>query len=193
MRLRITIRAVMALVLLVAVGVAALRYANDLWASLALTGVLLVVAVAALGAAFGRGSRRAWWGGFAALGFGYLSLSFGPWFSSAIRPQLATTWLLTYAEPRLCRTPATGGWITPIVPYVFSSGSYGSVNPNQPFGMSGFIPSGGTDVFGQVPPATPFERVGHSIFSLLAGWLGGIAAMVFAARGRHGDSSGRAS
>ncbi len=61
---RISIRTLMAFVLVSAVGLAALRNANELWA-----GMMLLVAMAALGGAvlgliLMRGRERAWWLGF---------------------------------------------------------------------------------------------------------------------------------
>jgi hypothetical protein len=99
MRFRTSIRGVMAVVLLFAVGVAALREADDLWASALFSLTLGILGVAALGAAFRRGRSRASYAGAAAFGWAYMALCFGPWATDAIRPHLATTRLLDYAAP----------------------------------------------------------------------------------------------
>jgi hypothetical protein len=64
--------------LVVAVGVAALRFASELWA-----GVLLMLTLGVLGAAVlafheRSGASRAWWRGFALFGWGYVVLAMGP-------------------------------------------------------------------------------------------------------------------
>jgi hypothetical protein len=81
----------MGLVVVVAVGVAALRFASGLWA-----GVLLLLTLGVLGAAVlafheRTGAKRAWWRGFALFGWGDLVLAMGPWASEAVAPHLPTT------------------------------------------------------------------------------------------------------
>src|SRR4051794_19378670 len=93
---RLSIAALMGLILFVAVAIATLRNADELWTSILLSLALLNFGVAALGAAFRRGRSRAFSAGAAFFGFGYLGLAFGP-----ISPQLASTKLLDYAYPRI--------------------------------------------------------------------------------------------
>jgi hypothetical protein len=88
---RFTIAGLMGLVVVVAVGVAALRFASELWA-----GILLMLTLGTLGAAVlalheRTGAKRAWWRGFALFGWGYLVLAMGPWVAEAIAPKLPTT------------------------------------------------------------------------------------------------------
>ena len=61
---RISIRTLMALVLVSAIGLAALRNASELWAGMMLRLALAAVGVAILGVALMRGRERAWWLGF---------------------------------------------------------------------------------------------------------------------------------
>src|SRR4051812_43582759 len=104
MRPRISIAWGLAAIGFCGVAFAALRSPSYLWASLLFSATLLVLGVAALGATFSCGSRRAFWVGFLAFGSGYLALCYGPWAATVVRPQLATTHLLDYAARRLVRT-----------------------------------------------------------------------------------------
>src|ERR1035441_7935872 len=95
---RISIRSLMALVLVSAVGLAALRNAGDLWAGMLLLGTLAAVGVAVMGAIILRGRERYWWLGFALFSGGYLALALGP-----LQRQLSTTHLLAYIHAKVSR------------------------------------------------------------------------------------------
>jgi hypothetical protein len=104
-RVRFTVSNAIGAVFALAVGLAALRDANELWA-----GVLMLVTLAALGTAFlgvieGRGDSRARWLGFLVFAGGYSVLVFGPWFSEQVGPSLATTQLLGYAHMQVTGSP----------------------------------------------------------------------------------------
>jgi hypothetical protein len=188
MRLRVSIRFIMMLVLVVAVGFAALRYADDPRASLAFTGVLLILSLAAIASACSSGMRRAFWGGFAGLGLGYFTLCFGPWSSTGVRPQLATTQLLNWAEPRVTSTTPAVNWVGQLMPYISASGQYAWVNAGQPHAI--LLSSAGTFIPGALT-ISPFERIGHSLFALVAGTIGGMAAVFFKSRDCSDRSTGR--
>ena len=69
MRLRrFSIASMMGFVVLLAVGMAALRYPTKLWASLFLSVTLVVLVVSVLGGLFRRGLDRSFWAGFAFCG-----------------------------------------------------------------------------------------------------------------------------
>lgn len=91
---RVTILGLMIGVGLVAVGIAALRTADELWQATAVSLTLAMLAIAGLGAFQRRGRERAWWAGFAAFGWGYVLLTQGPWFVEQIEPRLLTTYFL---------------------------------------------------------------------------------------------------
>jgi hypothetical protein len=104
-RVRFTVSSALGAVLALAVGLAAVRDANELWA-----GVLMLVTLAALGTALlgvieGRGAVRARWLGFLVFAGGYTVLVFGPWFSEQVGPSLATTQLLGYAHMQVTSSP----------------------------------------------------------------------------------------
>src|SRR3954451_23074823 len=91
---RLSIRSLMAFIVAAAVGLAALRNANELWAGMLLLVALAAVGFALMGAAILRGKERHWWAGFAFFGGAGLALTVGPWRGDTFRPQLGTTHLL---------------------------------------------------------------------------------------------------
>jgi hypothetical protein len=93
---RITIKTSMSCLALIAVGLAALRHANDAWAAIIQTLVIRALASAILGVVQQRGKNRARWAGFAFFAGGYLLLALGPWFSDNIGADLATSQLFDY-------------------------------------------------------------------------------------------------
>jgi hypothetical protein len=98
---RFSIRALMAFVVASAVGLAALRSANGLWAAILLTLALVAVGAAVLGALILREGPRYGWAGFAVFSGGYLILAVGPGLSDAFKPHLGTTYLLNYVKSRV--------------------------------------------------------------------------------------------
>jgi hypothetical protein len=95
----------MAAVSALAVGLAALRDANPLWACALMLATAAALGTALFGALHGRGLTRAWWLGFLVFAGGYSVLAFGPWFSEHIGPGLATTQVLGYAYTRVTSSP----------------------------------------------------------------------------------------
>jgi hypothetical protein len=62
----------------VAVGVAALRFASELWAGVLLMPTLGVLGASVLAFHERTGSERAWWRGFVPFGWGHVALTMGP-------------------------------------------------------------------------------------------------------------------
>jgi hypothetical protein len=75
MHSRLTISGMMAVVVLAAVGFAAIRSGSDLW----LRVIYSLVAMALLTATVLARYRSAFWYGFAVFGWGYFLLGLGPW------------------------------------------------------------------------------------------------------------------
>jgi hypothetical protein len=165
----------MGLVVVVAVAVAALRFASELWA-----GILLMLPLGVLGAAVlafheRTGSRRVWWRGFALFGWGYVALAMGPWASEAIAPNLPTTAGLDTLYARMHPSAKDSDAIDT---FSLSSSSI----------ISSTVTSTGTMLVGAgTPPrtlvftgavATPtpehFRRVGHCLWALLVAGVGGV-------------------
>src|SRR5215470_3124739 len=74
-RLQVTLAQLMALVLFLGLGFAALRNANGLWASLTYTVAIVMISAAPLGAAARRGNRRLRWAAFAVFGWIYVLIA----------------------------------------------------------------------------------------------------------------------
>jgi hypothetical protein len=83
---RFSIGSLMALVLICASSLAALRNASDLWAGLMTLVALASVGVSVMGAVILRGREQHWWAGFAFFGGGYLALTLAPVVSTEIAP-----------------------------------------------------------------------------------------------------------
>ncbi|QDV39302.1 hypothetical protein [Tautonia plasticadhaerens] len=184
MRPRFTIAALLALVAASGIAFAALRHADEVIASLVFTAAILASGVTALGAAFSRGRRRAFFTGFAAFGFGYLALCYGPFAATAIRPHLVTEKLLANSAEHLHRGVPVVPTITQLATDHDRDGVTDSIwidfgSPIRRV-VDGSLVKPLTLM--QVGRSEPFERVGHSLFALLLALFGGLAARHFAAR-----------
>jgi hypothetical protein len=98
---RYSVRKLMALIVVCAVGLAALRNANELWAGIMLTFVFGAVAVSVIGAVILQGNERYGWAGFAVFGGGYLAIALGPVLSDVYKPYLGTTVALSYVQSKV--------------------------------------------------------------------------------------------
>jgi hypothetical protein len=177
-KLRFNIASLLVIILFLGVGFAALRESNDLWESgiFSLTFGTLMVSI--LFAVHRAESRRAFWLGFALFGWGYMGLIFMP----LIESRLITTRALAYLDSKV------PGRATRIVTYYISGTVSGT--PNDPvqgvvFG-TGNNPPNTSSQGSWIRELTPngllsgwggttenFVRIGHSLFALLAAWLGG--------------------
>lgn len=97
--MRTKISGLMAVVLVVAVGLAALRSGSAIWAGACFLLTCGFLALAAVGSVFDTRGARAWWLGFAIFGCGYLVLAFSypPFLEDAPFPP--TNSLLRFAMP----------------------------------------------------------------------------------------------
>lgn len=91
-RPRFTIAEIALFVLVLAIGLAAIRSGSDAWAGAILSVTYFTLFCSLLGIAFGRKTRRVYWLGFALLGWAYLALFLWPWPDGHIGDAL---WLLT--------------------------------------------------------------------------------------------------
>jgi len=154
---RFTILGLMGLVLGLAVAVAALRNADDYWAGGLLLATALLTGVAALGAVYHSGRRRAGRLGFAVFGGGYFALAFLG-LSQPNLTRLPTTWLLRYVHEKVAPTSMGNGvWVLP-------------------------GPNGWTSMLPGAANYDAFSVVGHCLFALLAGLLGIFIATRYLAR-----------
>jgi hypothetical protein len=111
-RHRFTIAALMAIVLFVAVGFAALRNANAFWASATFSLAVVTVSVAFAGAFARTGAARTPWAGFATCGFACLVI----WLSTPETvgyvsgpPRLSAFWGFRQLLPYINPTAQKGG------------------------------------------------------------------------------------
>jgi hypothetical protein len=194
-RPRFSIAALMVAIVILSLGLAALRYPNKLWESFYYSIPLAVLVFALLGVLFHRGLSRAFWGGFALSGWFYMLLNFGPWFADSFSPYLFTTACLDLIYPHVAAPEqaamAVEGARLPNMfglAGAFGGGGFGGgVVANDPWkfwteidnAASGFNVANNF----QVDRSRPFQMIGHALFALLFAYLGGIAARRFARLG----------
>ena len=156
--IRFPIAGLMLAVLVVALGLAALRNATEIWAGATFLLTCAVLTLAIVGVVCRDRSERPWWIGFALFGWGYLALAF--WSSH----ELPTTALLNWLEARLNPEPSVGGGMRSVV---LAGGFGGNFGP---------------------PRAQPFERIGHCLWALLAALIGGVVStLLFGGRRKRDE------
>jgi hypothetical protein len=176
-RFRFNIASLLGIILVLGIGFAALKVASDLWESGVFTLTLGALPISVLLAYHRLGSRRAFWIGFALFGWVYMALALIP----SIEPRLITTKILAYLDSkmpgRLIESfddpdfyPETTIGNTPTSNV--TRGGIQSVTVEQtPAGTvavtSGKLISNWSYI------SDNFVRIGHSVFALLFGWLGG--------------------
>jgi hypothetical protein len=178
-KLRFSIANLLVLILVLGVGFAALRESSELWESSLFTLALFGLLISILLAIHRHESRRAFWLGFAVFGSIYLGCSLIP----PIEGRIVTTKLLTYLDSKV---PGRA-------PQVFTIQLTGSIPPapgNQIQNLAFSLNAAqlATSNQGQVRiwnvatgkifagwggTTENFVRIGHTLFALLLGWLGG--------------------
>jgi hypothetical protein len=204
---RFSIRSLMAFVLVSAVGLAALRNANELWAGLMLTVAFGAAATAVMGALTLRGVERYRWAGFAVFSGGYLAMTLGPGLNAPFKSHFGTTALLNYVQSQVAvaspSQPATVGnrigrrenLVQRIASLEESTdGTNGLTLANLKKRLADLDAANErqrlllavADQWRSLLPgavnAEQFFCVGHSLFALLAGLVGGAVAVWFYAR-----------
>jgi hypothetical protein len=196
---RFSIRRLMAFVFLSSVGLAALRNAGELWAGMMLLAALTAVGVALMGAVILRGKERYWWAGFAFFGGGYLALAIGPWLSDTMQPRLGTTHLLGQLHGRMHpsrvdanRELANLQIARETLAFRLEQIRAVARTPLDPACVDAQEKLAAVDqamvAIKSMVTRDQFERVGHSLFALLAGLVGGMVATWFYARREQGDT-----
>jgi hypothetical protein len=166
-------------ILVLGVGIAALRESSDLWESGIFTLTIGVLLTSILRAVHSSESRRAFWIGFALFGWVYLALTFMP----SIESRLITTKELAYLDSKVpgrsmgmfdvqISHPGSGSLSKKVQIVAFTA------NGNQ-LATSGegqvmlWDAVTGKLLTGWSGTTENFIRIGHSLFALLAAWLGG--------------------
>jgi hypothetical protein len=179
-RFRFNISSLLAVVLFLAVGFAALRESDDLWDSGVFTVTLAALLISILLTVHRTETRRAFWLGFALFGWIYLGLSLVP----SIESRLLTTKVLAYLDSKVPGRSQAG--------FIVRLALTGSGAPSNQVQNVAFT-AGGTQLAtsgqGQVKiwnvatgkllggwsgTTENFVRIGHSLFALLVSWFGGL-------------------
>lgn len=195
MRRRYSILSLMGLILVLAVGIAALRDANDHWAGGLLLATPTALGIALIGGLCGAERKRARRLGFAVLGGSYFALAFLGLNENLSK--LPTTRLLTYihqqvAPPQTFTVTFTGALPTSINPgtIIMQNIQPGPV-PNTTtttvtsrawLATPANTPAATNRWQAMLPGAANYEAfsaVGHCLFALLAGLLGSVIALRF--------------
>jgi hypothetical protein len=179
-RIRFTIASLLAVILLVAVGFAALRESSDLWESGLFTVTLCLLLISILLAIHRTESRRAFWLGFALFGSGYLAHSLVP----PVESRLMTTKALQYLDSKVRGRPRA------IKLYVTVNSGTGSNQAQIATYTQGEVKIWdavtGKLLGGWGGTTENFVRIGHSLFALLAAWFGGLLSRrLWQSRERH--------
>jgi hypothetical protein len=162
--IRFPIAGLMLAVLDVAIGLAALRNASEVWAGVMFLFTCPLLCLAIVGAICRDGRRRAWRLGFALFGWGYLLLSL---WSKVNLPTMA---LLDVVAPRLG------------LPVPFMGGMGGGAGVGG--GGRGGLPiaellAGGFGGGGGGPFDESRQQIAHCLWALAAALLGGLLARTF--------------
>jgi hypothetical protein len=192
-----SIAGMMALVVLIALGFAALRNPTLFWASLIFTATVAFLAMAILGTLARRGRARMTWAGVAVFGWIYVALSFGPVpnANGVTYPPFPTQVLIDFWQSvRETSDKALSA----------QNPSWRLIRENsRPTGepiLSGppnaiWIPSSRPST-SPPPPPIPFidwqnlRRIGHSLGAVLFGLLGGLIGRVLAGRDEPAEGGG---
>lgn len=200
---RFTILSLMGLVLALAIAIAALRNADDYWASGMILATPFLLGVALIAALCGEDRSRARRLGFAILGGGYFALAFLG-LSESNRARLPTTQLLTYVHQQVAPPQVFTFTVTTPPPPGINFGTAGPVSSSPAplsvvaTNLTSATPglTNPTMVSGRwkavLPGAANYEAfsiVGHCLFVLLAGLLGASIAQWFRRRAERANPS----
>jgi hypothetical protein len=183
-RLRFNIGTLLAIVLFLAIGFAALREATDLWDSGVFTLTSVVLLVGVMLSVHRTGKGRAFWLGFALFGWAYLVASLIP----SVESRLLTTKGLTYLNSKI-----PGRAVTASFTITANTGGTVDVIGSPPNGQTltatsvrlWNTPAGR---FLAVSPES-FVRIGHSLLSLIVALAGGRLSCWLAREDRHEEPS----
>jgi hypothetical protein len=166
---RFHIGSLVILILIIGVGFAALRESNDLWDSVLFTVTIGVLLISVLLSVHRTESRRAFCIGFAVFGWIYLGLASVP----SIESRLITTKALAFLDSKV---PGRSSAVYTIQIAGTGSGTPSNQVPNMAFTTAGgqkTVRVTGRLLGGWSGSTANFVRIGHSLFALLAAWLGG--------------------
>lgn len=204
---RFSVRTLMAFVLVSAIGLAALRNANEIWASVMLLLAFGAAATALVNALILPGKKRCGWTGYAVFSCGYLGIALGPLLNAPHNAHIGSTAVLNYVQYQVT-------YASPTQPAVVRNAisrraslvqriatleeTSGVANDPRLANLKKRLIDLDTEADRQrvllaaaekwrsiLPGAANAEQffcIGHSLFALLAGLLGSIVAQWFYAR-----------
>ncbi len=177
LRFRVSIAALMATVLVAAVGFAALKNASAWWSSALFTFTVALFLIATVGAI--RGGNKTFWLGFALFGWSYMIVSYEPWSKLATTPpSLVTTELLNRLYPHISSVPPDE---------VMISGK-GVWKDSRSIKVVSVAKAGTITFFRN--DMNDFLQVGHFLASWLFAFVGGTtASRLFAGPPRRGEAA----
>lgn len=181
-KLQFSLLGLLGVVSSVAVGCAALAKPNEWWAMILTHATFAALFVGVLAAIYGHAARRAFWVGFAVVGWGYMAAG---WANAMLSnagsddaQQFVTTELLEWLGERTLGTGQRFVATTTVSgrgPLGWFPGSSGG-----PMGASGGAPLSITPVPGTNPQAlSRFMRIGHSLLAIIMAVAGGLLARAF--------------
>jgi hypothetical protein len=190
-RFRFHLGTLVLVVLVIGTDLAALRESNEIWDSGVFTLIAGALLTSVLLAIHRTESKRAFWLGFALFGTAYLVLSL----VASIEPRLVTTKALAYIDSKLLRSSPAG------LSYFEYDDDDGTMdlfvaNNSQPSALDvnkgngtfqdvsatvgldytgkGKIVLNNSPGLGLGGTSESFERIGHWLFALIVGFLGGL-------------------
>ncbi len=177
-RFRFNIANLLVIIFILGVGFAALRESSDLWESGIFTLTLGVLLTSILLAIHRHEKRRAFWIGFAVFGWIYLALALMPSTESRLLPTKALAFLDSKVPGRARLDTVINGGI--------GSGTGNIPVSNVTFPLNKIVVATGVQgqeltlaqttgklLDGWNGTTENFLKIGHSLFALLLGWLGG--------------------
>jgi len=176
-RFRFTIASLLAIVLFVAVGFASLRESSDHWESGLFTATLGILLISILLTVHRDESDRAFWLGFALFGSVYLGLTLVP----SIESRLITNKALAYLDSKV---PVRSLGIFTVQ---YSAGSGSQLKFSNVHHVKLWDAATGRLLGGWGGTRENFIRIGHSLFALLLGWLGGQLSRRLCRASRHAE------
>jgi WD40 repeat protein len=189
-RVRFSIASLLVVVLVLALGFAALRESNEIWDSGVFTLTFAVLLASILLAIHRSEARRAFWIGFAVFGWIYLGLSWVP----SIESRLATTKVLAYLDSKVPGRPqnsfklhVTGGTPGNRVQAVAFSPDGKRLATSSLGTVRLWDATTGRLLGGWAGTTENFVRIGHSLIALIVAFMGGQLSRHLCAR--HEDAT----
>ncbi len=175
-RWQFSLRTLLVVVVFIAVGCGALVAASETWLTIVYSATFAVLFIAVLGGLFRRGRTRAFWAGFAVIGWLYLVLVYGLWEENG-RPRLATTQTLVFVwNTVIYKAPGsvsiTGEVQTQSSPLIILQ--LQEMEKQSFYAQRGISP---TTVLAL--PSPLFLDIGQYLWTLILAYLGGLLALYF--------------